>query len=63
MRMARRSFAASHWSSGSAIDSVPAGDAFYYPLGDAWRSLRAFVALLNGEPSDFAERWEADLLP
>ena len=36
---------------------------FYYPLGDARLSLNAFVALLKGEPSDFAENWEADLLP
>jgi guanylate kinase len=38
-------------------------DAFYYPLGDARLSLRAFVALLQGEPSDFIERWEAGLIP
>ena len=38
-------------------------DAFYYPLGDAWRSLRAFAALLRNEPSDFTERWEEGLVP
>lgn len=38
-------------------------DAFYYPLGDARLSLDAFVALLQGEPSDLTESWEADLLP
>ena len=38
-------------------------DSFYYPLGDARLSLNAFVALLKGEPSGFAEKWEADLLP
>lgn len=37
-------------------------DAFYYPLGDAGRSLGAFVALLNGEESPFLEQWEHDLL-
>jgi guanylate kinase len=37
-------------------------DAFYYPLGDARKSLRAFVALLRGEWPDEAERWEPDLL-
>jgi guanylate kinase len=38
-------------------------DAFYYPLGDARCSLNAFVALLKGEPSGWAEKWGADLLP
>jgi len=38
-------------------------DAFYYPLGDARASLNAFVALLRGEPSDFAESWKPGLLP
>ena len=38
-------------------------DSFYYLLGDARLSLKAFVALLEGEPTDFAENWEADLLP
>jgi guanylate kinase len=38
-------------------------DAFYYPLGDARSSLNAFVALLRGEPSGFAETWEDGLVP
>jgi guanylate kinase len=38
-------------------------DAFYYPLGDARRSLLAFVDLLRGLLPDWAENWEADLLP
>ena len=38
-------------------------DSFYYPLGDAHLSLRAFVALLQGESPARAERWEADLVP
>ena len=38
-------------------------DAFYYPLGDARSSLNAFVALLQGEPAEFAETWEAGLVP
>ena len=38
-------------------------DAFYYPLGDARASLNAFVALLRGESSDFAETWEDGLVP
>lgn len=37
-------------------------DAFYYPVGDARLALNAFVALLKGEHSGFAEKWEADLL-
>ncbi|MBN1484995.1 MAG: hypothetical protein JXA37_09760 [Chloroflexia bacterium] len=38
-------------------------DAFYYPVGDAYRVLQAFVALLEGGTTDYAERWEPDLLP
>jgi guanylate kinase len=38
-------------------------DAFYYPLGDAGRSLRIFVALLEGRPADGAEEWPEGLLP
>lgn len=38
-------------------------DAFYFPLGDARKSLTAFVSLLRGERPDWAETWEADLLP
>jgi guanylate kinase len=38
-------------------------DAFYYPIGDARRSLAAFVELLRGQSPDWAEKWEGDLLP
>ena len=38
-------------------------DAFYYPLGDARSSLNAFVDLLQGNAAEFAETWEADLVP
>ncbi len=43
-------------------------DAFYYPLGDARKALKAFVALLEsavpdeGTVPDGVERWEADLV-
>jgi len=35
-------------------------DAFYYPLGDARRTLLAFAGLLEGKESPFIEKWEAD---
>jgi len=38
-------------------------DAFYYPLGDARRSLAAFVALLEGADAEGVETWEEALLP
>ena len=38
-------------------------DAFYYPLGDARKSLDAFVALLEGRTSPYIEKWDADFLP
>ena len=38
-------------------------DAFYYPLGDARKSLLAFVALLGGDVPEFAETWDDSLLP
>ena len=39
-------------------------DAFYYPIGDARKSLLAFVALLRGdEPPPGVEQWEKDLVP
>ncbi len=38
-------------------------DAFYWPLGDARRSLRALVAVLEGREPEGAERWEEGLLP
>jgi guanylate kinase len=37
-------------------------DAFYYPIGDARRALLAFVAILSGQESSYAEKWEHDLL-
>ena len=37
-------------------------DAFYYPLGDARKSLLAFVALLGGDVPELAETWEDSLL-
>lgn len=37
-------------------------DAFYYPIGDARRTLRAFAELLAGRLSSDAEQWEKDLL-
>jgi guanylate kinase len=36
-------------------------EAFYYPLGDARRSLLAFVDLLEGRVPACAEKWEASL--
>lgn len=38
-------------------------DAFYYPLGDARNSLKAFVALLEGDVPSNVEKWHAELLP
>jgi guanylate kinase len=37
-------------------------EAFYYPLGDARASLKAFVALLQGAVPACAEKWEEQLL-
>jgi guanylate kinase len=37
-------------------------DAFYYPLGDALKSLRAFVLLFNGHRAPYVESWEKDLM-
>ena len=37
-------------------------DAFYYPLGDARKSLLAFAALLKGENTKITEDWEDNLL-
>ncbi|HYW94951.1 MAG TPA: hypothetical protein VE870_05145 [Bacteroidales bacterium] len=37
-------------------------DAFYYPIGDARKSLLAFVDLLQGKQPDFAEIWEDRVL-
>jgi len=38
-------------------------DAFYYPLGDARKALRAFAELLEGKIPPGVEKWEEDLLP
>jgi len=38
-------------------------EAFYYPLGEARRTLLAVVALLRGQEPNGVERWEEDLLP
>ena len=38
-------------------------DAFYYPLGDARKSLLAFVDLLEGREPAGAETWEEGLVP
>lgn len=38
-------------------------DAFYYPVGDARKTLLAFSALLKGELPEGVEAWPADLLP
>jgi guanylate kinase len=37
--------------------------AFPLPVGDAFRALQTFAALLEDRPAPLAERWEADLLP
>ena len=38
-------------------------DAFYHPLGDARKSLKALVALLEGRVPADVEKWDAGLLP
>jgi len=38
-------------------------DAFYYPIGDARKALLAFAAILSGQETEHAEKWEQDLLP
>lgn len=37
-------------------------DAFYHPLGDARKSLQAFVLLLEGKTTSLVEDWGKDLL-
>jgi guanylate kinase len=37
-------------------------DAFYYPVGDAHKTLLAFADLVGGKASDEAEQWEEGLL-
>jgi guanylate kinase len=38
-------------------------EAFYYLLGDARATLKAFVALLRGETPAGAEKWDAQVMP
>jgi len=38
-------------------------DAFYYLLGDARKTLDAFVGLLQGQVRPVVEKWDEDLLP
>ena len=38
-------------------------DAFYYPLGDALKSLQSFVSLYRNEEANLVETWEKELLP
>jgi len=38
-------------------------DAFYYPIGDARKSLNIFAALLQGEVPAGVEKWEENLVP
>ena len=38
-------------------------DAFYHPVGDAWKTLHALVDLLEGREPRGAEKWHEDLLP
>jgi guanylate kinase len=38
-------------------------DAFYFPIGDARRATVAVAALMSGEKSPRAEKWDADVLP
>ena len=38
-------------------------EAFYYPIGDARKTLETFVGLLKGSAPAAVERWEQDLLP
>ncbi len=38
-------------------------DAFYYPLGDARKTLLAFAELIEGKESAHAEKWERNLVP
>ena len=39
-------------------------DAYYYPIADARKSYKAFIALINSnEPADFVEQWDDHLIP
>ncbi|MDY6876197.1 MAG: hypothetical protein SWK90_08370 [Chloroflexota bacterium] len=35
-------------------------DAFYYPIGDARKALLAFAAILSGQETRYAEKWERE---
>lgn len=37
-------------------------DAFYYPIGEARRTLETFVAIIEGRGPGGAEKWEAELM-
>ncbi len=37
-------------------------NSFYYPIGDARKTLLAFAALINGENTDDVEQWDESLL-
>jgi guanylate kinase len=37
-------------------------DAFYYPVGDARKTLLTFADLVSGKVSPIAEKWEEGLL-
>jgi guanylate kinase len=38
-------------------------DAFYYPIGDAWKTLITFAELIAGGTPTGTEKWEETLLP
>ena len=38
-------------------------DAFYYPIGDARKTLVCLVAILSGQSHSYYEKWPRDLLP
>lgn len=38
-------------------------NAFYYPVGDAWKALHCLASLLQHGHGEGAERWERDLWP
>jgi guanylate kinase len=38
-------------------------EAFYYPLGDARKALKAFAGLLEGRIPAEVEKWEEELIP
>jgi guanylate kinase len=38
-------------------------DAFYYPIGDAWKTLITFAELIGGGTPTGTEKWEETLLP